>query len=199
VKNEIYEIPYRAELCYSKNKGIILPENVPYIGMGTSYYAVLVFKYLGIKIYPEIGSEYYHFLIQNNTTENAVLISQSGSSSEILWCSEHLQSFVAIVNDTESQLANKVNCANVVPLFAGNEKLIPTKTYINTLITLYLGFGFDPGLVIPVLKDKITDFKEFGMQMGEFIYRRIKRKKTKGIYVLGNGPNIATAHHAALV
>ncbi|HKI88701.1 MAG TPA: hypothetical protein VKA38_06720, partial [Draconibacterium sp.] len=199
MKNEIYEIPYRAELCYSKNKGVILPENVPYIGMGSSYYATLVFKYLGVKIFPEIGSEYYHFLIQNSNPGNAVLISQSGSSSEILWCAEHLHSFVAVVNDTESQLAKKVNCSRVVSLFAGNEELIPTKTYINTLIILYLGFGFDPGAIIPVLKDKISGFKGNGMQLGEFIYKRIRRKKSKGIYVLGNGPNIATAHQAALV
>lgn len=199
MKNEIYEIPYRAELCYSKNKGVILPENVPYIGMGSSYFASLVFKYLGVKIFPEIGSEYYHFLIQNSNPENAVLISQSGSSSEILWCAEHIDTFVALVNDTESPLVSKVNCSRIIGLYAGSEKLIPTKTYINTLITLYLGFGFDPGAVIPVLKDKISIFKEFGMQLGEFIYKRLRKKKSKGIYILGNGPNIATAHQAALV
>ncbi len=31
MKNEINEIPFRAELCYKKNKGLILPENVPYL------------------------------------------------------------------------------------------------------------------------------------------------------------------------
>lgn len=199
MKNEIYEIPYRAELCYSKNKGIILPENIPYIGMGASYYAALVFKYLGVKILPEIGSEYYHFLIQNVNPENAVLISQSGKSSEILWCAELFKSFVAIVNDRESALAKNENCSKVISLYAGNENLIPAKTYINTLITLYLGFGFDPGVVIAVLKNKLFDFEKLGVEIGNIIFRRIRKKKLGGIYILGNGPNLATAHQAALV
>ena len=199
VKNEIYEIPYRAELCYSKNKGVILPENIPYIGMGSSYYASLVFKYLGVKIFPEIGSDYYHFLIQNANPENAVLISQSGRSSEILWCAELFKSFVGIVNDVESPLAKNKNRSKIISLYAGSENLIPTKTYINTLITLYLGFGFDPGVVIPVLKNKLFDFKKLGVETGDIIFKRIKRKKLSGIYILGNGPNLATAHQAALV
>ena len=199
MKNEIYEIPYRAELCYSKNKGIILPENVPYIGMGSSYYASLVFKYLGVKIVPETGFDYYHFLAQSTKAENAVLISQSGRSSEMLWCAELFKSFVAIVNDVESPLAESVSRSKIISLYAGNENLIPTKTYINTLITLYLGFGFDPGGIIPVLKNKLFDFKEQGKEIADIIYKRIRKKRLKGIYILGNGPNLATAHQAALV
>jgi glutamine---fructose-6-phosphate transaminase (isomerizing) len=199
MKNEIYEIPYRAELCYSKNKGVILPENIPYIGMGSSYYAALVFKYLGVKIFPEIASEYYHFLIRDVNPGNAVLISQSGLSSEILWCAEYLQSYIAVVNDQESPLAKNENRSKIISLYAGTENLIPTKTYINTLFVLYLGFGFDPGVVIPILKNKIFNFKERGVEMGNIIYKRIKKKKLKGIYILGNGPNLATAHQAALV
>lgn len=199
VKNEIYEIPYRAELCYSKNKGVILPESIPYIGMGASYYATLVFKYLGVKIVPEIASEYYSFLLQNSSPENGVLISQSGRSSEILWCAEQLKSFVAVVNDPESPLAMLENRSGLIHLYAGTEKLIPTKTYINTLLVLYLGFGFDPGVVLPVLKHSIFDFKAHGVQMANHIFRQIKRKKSKAIYILGNGPNLATAHQAALV
>lgn len=199
MKNEIYEIPYRAELCYSKNKGIILPESIPYIGMGASYYATMVFKYLGAKINPEIASEYYSFLLQNATPENGVLISQSGKSSEILWCAEQLKSFVAIVNDVESPLVMLENCSGIINLYAGTEKLIPTKTYINTLIVLYLGLGFDPGGVLPVLKKSIFDFEAQGRQVANFIFKQIKRKRAKGIYILGNGPNMATAHQAALV
>lgn len=199
VKNEIYEIPYRAELCYLKNKGVILPENIPYIGMGASYYATLVFKYLGVKIYPEIASEYYNFLLQNSRPENGVLISQSGRSSEILWCAENLQSFVAVVNDLESPLTKLKNCSTIINLYAGTEKLIPTKTYINTLIVLYLGLGFDPGVVLPVLKKSIFNFEEQGSQVANLIFKQIKRKRAKGIYILGNGPNLATAHQAALV
>ena len=30
--NQLYKIPSRSGLCHQKNKGIILPEGVPYIG-----------------------------------------------------------------------------------------------------------------------------------------------------------------------
>ena len=199
MKNEIYEIPYRAELCYSKNKGVILPEAIPYIGMGASYYATLVFKYLGVKIVPEIASEYYNFLVKNGSPENGVLISQSGRSSEVLWCAKQLKSYVALVNDAESPLTMLDNRLRIIHLYAGSEKLIPTKTYINTLIVLYLGFGFDPGIVLPVLKNSVFDFKEQGKEIANLIFRQIKRRKSRGLYILGNGPNLATAHQAALV
>jgi glucosamine--fructose-6-phosphate aminotransferase (isomerizing) len=199
MKNEIYEIPYRAELCYSKNKGIILPENIPYIGMGSSYYATLVFKYLGVKIAPETGSDYFHYLTKKSIQESAVLISQSGRSSEILWCAELFSSYVAIVNDTKSPLAENKNRSRIITLYAGTENLIPTKTYMNTLITLYLGFGFDPGSVVQILKNQLFTFQEQGAQMGDIIYKKIRKKKLNGIYILGNGPNLATAHQAALV
>ncbi len=59
MENELFDIPNRAQLCYQKNKGLILPEKVPYIGMGASYFAAVTLRYLGVKIFPEIANEYY--------------------------------------------------------------------------------------------------------------------------------------------
>lgn len=199
MKNEIYEIPYRAELCYSKNKGVILPENIPYLGMGASHFACSVFKSLGVKIIPEIASEYYYYLHHFSDVENGVLVSQSGMSSDTLWCATHFKSFVSIGNDPESSLSKLPNCSRTIYLYAGNEYLIPAKTYINTLLLLYLGFGFDPLSVLGILKNKFFEFKVLGVEMASLIYKRMKKKKMNGIYILGNGPNLATAHHAALV
>lgn len=42
--NEIKEISEKAKLCYQKNKDIVLPKNVPYLGMGSSYFSPLVLK-----------------------------------------------------------------------------------------------------------------------------------------------------------
>lgn len=65
---EIREIPEKARLCYKNNRSIRLPMHVPYIGMGSSYYAPLALKYLGCNIIPEIASEYYHYSSKTKTT-----------------------------------------------------------------------------------------------------------------------------------
>lgn len=199
MKDEISEIPYRADLCYQKNKGIILPERVPYLGMGSSYISTSVFRYLGIDLYPEVADEYYNYLVKYKDPENGVLISQSGESSETLWCADHFNSFVAIVNNPESALGKHKNCRNQINLYSGDENKIPSKTYLNTLLVLYLGFGFDPGVVIPIIKNEISFFRERGEEMGEMLYKRIRWRRKKGIYIIGSGPNVATANHASLI
>jgi len=159
MKKEISEIPFNAELCYNKNKGIILPENVPYLGMGSSNVATTVFRYLGINIYPEVAADYYNYLVKYKDPENGVLVSQSGESSETLWCADHFKSYTAIVNGTENPLGKHKNCKAVIDLVSGEEDLLPSKTYINTLLVLYLGFGFDPGKVIKNLKNELSFFE----------------------------------------
>jgi glucosamine--fructose-6-phosphate aminotransferase (isomerizing) len=198
VKSEIYEIPYRAELCYLKNKGVILPEDVPYIGMGASNVATEVFRYLGINIFPEKAAEYYNYLIKYKNPENGVLISQSGHSSETLWCADYVNSFVAIVNDEKSPLAQHKNCNSKIFLHSGDEQEIAAKTYLNTLLVLYLGFGFDPAKAIYVLKDKLSHFEQLGEEIGELIKSRFRWRRKGVVYVLGNGPNVSTAKVSAL-
>ena len=96
---EIREIPEKARLCYKNNRSIRLPMHVPYIGMGSSYYAPLALKYLGCNIIPEIASEYYHYSSKNKDHNLAVLISQSGYSSETVWNIEKFTEYIALVND----------------------------------------------------------------------------------------------------
>ncbi len=199
MKSEIYEIPYRAELCYKKNKGIILPENVPYIGMGASYIATNIFRYVGIDILPEKAAEYYNYLIKYRNPANGVLISQSGQSSETLWCADYFRSFVAIANDPESELVKHKNCKQCVYLHSGEEKYFAAKTYINTLLVLFLGFGFDPISAVKVLKKELLHFEDCGIKMGELIRKHVRWSRKSSVYVLGNGPNLATAEIASLV
>ncbi|MCK3685193.1 hypothetical protein [Maribellus sp. YY47] len=199
VVNELYEIPYRAELCYQKNKGIILPEGVPYIGMGASYIAPKTFRYLGIDLFPEKASDYFNYLVRNRMLSKGVLISQSGESSETLWCADYFSSFTALVNEDESKLSKHPNCNKQVLLFSGDENRIASKTYLNTLLVLYMGFGFDPRDVIQVYSKQLSYFEKTGIELGELIRRRMKGWRKKSIYILGNGPNIATADLAALI
>lgn len=198
MKSEIYEIPYRAELCYQKNKGVILPEDVPYIGMGASSIATKAFRYLGINLFPEKAAEYYNYLIKYKNPNSGVLISQSGLSSETLWCADYVNSFIAIVNNEDSPLSKHKNCTNRILLHSGDEHEITAKTYINTLLILYLGFGFDPLEAIKIIKDQMLHFEQLGVEIGELIYRKLRWRKKGMIYILGNGPNTATANVAAL-
>ncbi|MBN2649121.1 MAG: hypothetical protein JXR50_05190 [Prolixibacteraceae bacterium] len=199
MKHEVFEIPYRAELCYMKNKGLILPEEVPYIGMGASHIATKAFRFMGINFFPEKAAEYFNYLLKYKEPEKGVLISQSGQSSETLWCADYFKSFTAIVNDENSPLGKHPNCSKKVMLYSGIENHIATKTYINTLLVLYLGFGFDPGEAVEALKKHQAEFEALGTDIGARIYTKTQRKKRCCLYILGNGPNVATANIAALV
>ncbi len=199
MKNEIYEIPGKAQLCYEKNKELVLPCKVPYIGMGSSYFAPMVFKYLGVNIFPELASEFFYYGIQYPGLGKAVLISQSGKSSETLWCADKVKSFAGIMNDINSPLGTHRNLSKTIELFAGKEDFSSTKTYINTLITLYLGFGFNPGPAIEVISRDFSLYETEGERLGKKILKFYRKKKRRGVYIIGNGPNIATSQLAALV
>ena len=56
--------------------------------MGSSLFAALAFKYMGFDIYPEMASEFYNYLQKGKKYPNGVLLSQSGRSTEVLWCAE---------------------------------------------------------------------------------------------------------------
>lgn len=197
--NEIREIPEKARLCFEKNRTIRLPEEVPYIGMGSSYFAPLALKYAGCNIFPEIASEYYHYSHRNKDYALAVLLSQSGCSSETVWNIERFSQYLAIVNNTDSPLATSPKASQVIEIHAGAEEHSSTKTYVNTLITLYQGLGIDTQKAVRFLEDNIQKYEEWGERQAEFISDKYKSGNINGIYVLGNGPNIATACEAALV
>ena len=196
---ELTGIPSHAMECYAQNKGLILPENVPYIGMGSSYYAALILRYQGKNIYPEIASEYFNYLEKVKQFDKAVLISQSGESSETFWCAERFEKIVAIVNDADSFLAKHQGADIVVNIHAGEEKSSSTKTFINTLIVLLLGHGIDPLPAIDSLDKRLPQFKKLGKYWGKDVCRLLKKKKYKGYYIIGAGPNVGTAQQAALV
>jgi glucosamine--fructose-6-phosphate aminotransferase (isomerizing) len=198
VENELFDIPSRARICYEKNKGLILPEKVPYLGMGSSFFAAVVLRYLGVRIFPEIAGEYFSYIKNIRQFESAVLISQSGRTTDVLNCASCFNEYIAIVNDEESPLAKRGNAKIVVPIFAGPEWFSSTKTFVNTLITLYLGHGFDVKNVLETIEQRYPEFEAMGHSMGEALFRNVKRQKAMCI-ILGSGPNIGIAYHAALM
>jgi glutamine---fructose-6-phosphate transaminase (isomerizing) len=199
MKFEISEIPERALEFLKLSPSYSLPLGIPYLGMGSSYFAPLAFKFMGVPILPEIASEYFNSFSDSKKSGKAVIISQSGQSSEALWCARLFRSYIAITNDTGSELSKNVNVSESVSILAGSEKYSSSKTYINTLLALFIGFGFDTEKAVSILVKKITDYEHLGEKMANDIFDQISRKKIHGIYVIGSGPNIATAYEASLI
>jgi glucosamine--fructose-6-phosphate aminotransferase (isomerizing) len=196
---EIDEIPLRAAEFLRSSREYRLPVRVPYIGMGSSYFAPLAFYYMGIDIMPEMASEYFNYVYRKGKADEAVILSQSGESSEAIWCTELFRKFTVITNDPQSTLANHPKAKEKVILLAGDEKYSSSKTYINTLLALFRGFGIKPGTAVGLLKEKIDEYRETGEKIADEIYTLITGKNVHGIYVIGSGPNIATALEASLI
>jgi len=199
MQSEINEIPIKASNFLKLSPSYSLPLGVPYLGMGSSYFAPLAFKYMGVPIFPEIASEYFNSYSGNRKSGKAVIISQSGQSSEALWCARLFRSYIAITNDAGSELSKNKNVSGAVSILAGSEKYSSSKSYINTLLALFKGFGFDTEKAVSILVKKMPDYEHLGKKMANEIFDQISRKRIHGIYVIGSGPNIATAYEASLI
>ncbi|WPP50542.1 SIS domain-containing protein [Catalinimonas niigatensis] len=196
---EINEIPMKAREFMKLSSSYVLPLRVPYLGMGSSYFAALAFKYIGIDIYPEIASEYFYYLANENKFPKGVILSQSGRSSETLWCKDLFDEYVAITNDPDSPLGQSKNATTIVPILAGVEQTSSSKTYINTLLALFKGFGLDANHAVGLLQEKISEYDQLGKKMATEVFDLITHKEIQGMYVVGSGPNVATAYEASLI
>ncbi|MCC5928042.1 MAG: hypothetical protein JJU28_02245 [Cyclobacteriaceae bacterium] len=197
--NEINEIPARAKEVYEATRKLSLPAGASYVGMGSSYYAALALYYQGISVFPEIASEFFHYRVRNSKSSLGVLISQSGRSSEVLWCAKTFKEYIAITNDPESPLATASNMNLLVDLKAGPERHSSSKTYINTLVALYNGHKIDCKRAIDKIGERINAYEDWAANAAEKIHLLISKRDQKGLFVIGNGPNVATAMQAALI
>jgi len=195
---ETDEIPQAAMRCHEATHEKRMPLHVPYLGMGSSYFAALALKCQGVDIQPELASEYYYYLHPDKKQPLAVLISQSGQSSEVLWCREHFERYIAVVNNESSPLTRGRSVEMNIFLKAGEEQFTSSKTYINTLIALYNGHGIDTKPAIDLLATSMLRYRRWGQQAAAIIYDRIKQKRLNGITILGSGPNISTSYMGAL-
>lgn len=193
---EILEIPVAAKRCLVKNRGLTLPSGVPYIGMGSSYYAPLTLMYCGADIFPQIASEYYYYLADKQPL--GLLISQSGESSETVWNLENFHEVVSMTNNHKSSLGSADNLSKLVSLESGKENYSSTKSYVNTLVALYLGLGIDPEPAIDYVSDNFRVFETEAIETAKEIYRYLSERQVKGLYIIGSGPNYGTALEGAL-
>lgn len=197
VLEEIKEIPLRAEDFLKRSGDFKLPLDVPYVGMGSSFFAATAFKYMGYNIQPEIASELFNYIA--NPRDHGVILSQSGESTESVWCADLFKQYVAITNQPESSLATKSNVSQVVHILAGEEKYSSSKTFVNTLLALFKGFGVDTTRSVALLREDFNKYEDNGRQLAESLHSLISSEPIHGVYILGSGPNVGTAMEAALI
>jgi glutamine---fructose-6-phosphate transaminase (isomerizing) len=197
--DEINEIPVRAVEFLKQSPSYILPLGVPYLGMGSSFFAPMAFKYMGINIQPKMASEYFNYLHPDTKLENGVILSQSGRSSEALWCIDLFEKYIAITNYPGNSLGLSPNVAQTIDLMAGDEQFSSSKTYINTLLALFKGFGIDCQHAVDTMIKNMYKYQQLGKKMADEVFYLISTKKIHGIYITGSGPNIATALEGALI
>ena len=196
---EINEIPLKAIEFLKQSPNYTLPLGVPYLGMGSSWFAPLAFKYMGVDIQPEMASEYFNYLQPETKLVSGVILSQSGRSSEALWSIGLFEKYVAITNYPENALSNSSNVAQTIDLLAGDEQYSSSKTYVNTLIALFKGFGIDCQKAVDVMVKNMSAYRQLGERMANEVFELISTQKIHGIYIIGSGPNIATAYEASLI
>lgn len=196
--SEIKEIPEYADKVLSIDQAFSLPPYVPYIGIGSSYYAPLALQLAGYPVNAYPASEFYH-VNQGKSFPQGVLISQSGRSSEVLWCSQLFRDYIVLTNDEGSPLAVNVNCSKKLLLHAGKEEYSSSKTYINTLLVLLRGFQSDIQPMLAFLREYMVEAEKKGREMADFIYEKHVKGTLRGIFILGAGCSAATALQASLI
>lgn len=172
-------------------------------GMGASFHAAAITAYqfqrrqqvaqaveaTEILNYPRVTG------VRENST--LVYVSQSGSSGEVVPVFDSLPANVktfGITNDIDSPLGQRADVA--LPLHAGKELTVATKTYLNSLAVLNLLAGVD----LDALRD-VTDRIQQTLDSAEHV--RVSwletLAQTKTLYFLGHGPHAFTARHSAMM
>lgn len=179
------------------------------VGMGASYHAAwigsLMLRRAGIYcLHEEAGDALNYQPLLLRQSAPLVYISQSGSSGEVQPLVEQLPDpsmLVAITNQPESPLARRAGL--LLPMTAGEETLIASKTYVNTLALLWLiaqrwsqadmPSSFDAVRRLADRADAIRREREQPIARLEAVFAAAKR-----VVFLGHGPHAASARQAAM-
>jgi glucosamine--fructose-6-phosphate aminotransferase (isomerizing) len=179
-------------------------------GMGASYHAAWIaaqhFNSLGLAAAAvESVDLVYYTHVAVRPRQPLVYVSQSGRSGEVAPALAALAgraALIAVTNDESSELAQAAQA--VLPLMAGREDLVATKTYINTLATLWLAARHWAGVrrerdldALRGVADRIAGIlaareQVTGRLLAEFAGAR-------ELVFLGHGPHAATARQAAMI
>ena len=182
--------------------------DVLFSGMGTSEHAPLLVKHLfldaGLRVGIEDAGELYYYQQAALTPDCLpVLISQSGESIETRRLAAEClaaRSSVVLTNDVESTMARYVSL--LLPMCAGHETAISTKTYVNTLALLYLMARSLAGDV--ALGQAIEDVYHTAWRMASLDLEDTIRQAAafflpaEAVQFVARGPSMVAARQAAL-
>ncbi len=178
--------------------------------MGTSLYAPFIIEKELVEIYSSIkiqdAGELLHFGLQGIKGDEIIIaISQSGESVETRKVVEKLKDKVtvlSIVNNRSSFMGRNSNF--VLPVYAGEEASISTKTYTNTLSVLLLLSTYlnrnDTEDNIKLLYDTSSIMEK---NLGE-INKKAKQAVSffgnpNNLHMVARGSDLVTAHQWALI
>ncbi|HQX11564.1 MAG TPA: SIS domain-containing protein [Thermoflexales bacterium] len=180
-----------------------------FTGLGASYHAAWIaalhLQHLG---FPALCIEtsdlvnYATALIGDRST--VVCISQSGSSGEVAELAGRMPAsarLIAITNHPASELGR--TAAVTLPLVAGAETLIASKTLTNTLALVWLLVrqwgGASAGLDLETLR-MLAARVEALLADSRGADRLLQTlDPDRGLMIVGHGPHAATARHAAMM
>ena len=185
-------------------------EGIILTGMGASYHAAWIGAFhlnnLGV---PALAIEATDLLnyAPSLTGRSGLLvyISQSGTSGEVQPLLDQLDPktcLAAVTNNPESDLAARANV--VLPMLAGDEELIASKTYINTLAILWLLARRIGGVYDGSEIDALRWTAECAGRIVEGVLPAAERllgtfPPQSSLIFLGHGPHAATSRHSAMV
>ena len=192
-------------------------ELVYVVGSGTSYHAGLASQYAlsnltSLMVSSIPASEFSEWIPSRIPRKSLMIaISQSGESSDIInatrVASERGMTILAITNTPESTLA-RISDYSIHPR-SGKEVAVPaTKSYIAQLTAIFMlsleigKFGMDPRNLIRLRKGLycMAEFVDEAIKSLEDLVREAAETYAdKGLFfLLGSGPNYATALEGAL-
>lgn len=202
--------------CYQESRSILEVEHnrgkAPWVltGMGASFHAAWIgalhLNHLGVPALAIEASDilqYTHHMLDWNT--RLVYISQSGTSGEVIPLLERLKpanKLVAITNNSHSILAQ--HAATVLTMCAGEEHLVASKTYANTLAILWLLARQAAGIFRPAdyqvlasLADRMSQFLSAAKPIQQTLLAQLDVDQP--LLFTGHGPHAATARQAAML
>lgn len=181
-----------------------------FTGMGTSYFSPLIIQYklseIGIdSVIYEAGELLHYNLSAIRKDSLLIAISQSGESIETKRVVESVKKkvkIVSITNNFESYIAR--NSDYILPLCAGYEESITTKTYSNTLAVLLM---FLSALAKNNISETESKIVECSVYLEEFLKTGQKKVKEMAsffkspifLHFISRGSSMTAAYQAALI
>jgi glutamine---fructose-6-phosphate transaminase (isomerizing) len=200
-----------AALCGPEGPGMGEDGPVFLTGMGSSLYAAegVLSRLAAGAVDARVveAGEWLHYGLEDLPMGSVVVaISQSGESVETRSLAERLAgevALVAVTNNAESSMAQAADV--VLPIQAGYEEMISTKTYTNTLAVLHLAatilIGLDRGATILDLAWAAEAMEQALDPAMEPLIRQVAGwlDEARALHALARGPALAAARGGALI